>query len=121
MNSVLRAAYENEIALAKELIARDELDPGYAHLGRAHVIGQAFVVPHARSHWLMLKVELRKKRASAAFGQALRIVLGMLGSAVGLVPVGNTGGTDIGIFKRLPIAPELQNIIDGGAPPDSRA
>ena len=35
MNSVLSAAHANEIALAKELIARDELEPGYAHLGRA--------------------------------------------------------------------------------------
>jgi hypothetical protein len=121
MNSVLSAAYENEIALAKELIARDELDSGYAHLGRAHVIGQAFVVPHARSHWLMLKVELRRNRASAAFGQVLRIVLGVLGSTVGVVPIGNTGASDIGMFKRLSIAPELQNIIDGGTPPRPRA
>ena len=120
-NSVLAVAYKQEIALAKVLIARDELEQGYTHLGRAHVIGQAFIVPHARSHWLMLKVEYRRKRASAIFGQALRIVLGVLGSAVGLVPVGNTGGSDISMFKRLPIAPELQNIIDGGTPPDPRA
>jgi hypothetical protein len=44
----------------------------------------------------------------------------MLGSAVGVIPVGNTGGTDIGMFKRMPIEPELQNIIDG-VPPDPRA
>jgi hypothetical protein len=29
--------------------------------------------------------------------------------------VGNTGGTDISMFKRLPIAPELQKIIDGSS------
>ena len=87
---------------------------------RAHVIGQAFVVPHARSHWLMLEVEFRRKRPVAAFGQFVRIVLGMLGSAVGVVPVGNTGGSDVSMFKRMPIAPELQDIIDGGAPPDAR-
>jgi Protein of unknown function (DUF3703) len=121
MKSSLGVAYENEIALAKEHIARDELQQGYFHLERAHVIGQAYVVPHARSHWLMLKVELRRKRPAAAFGQAVRIVLGVLGSAVGLVPVGNTGGSDISMFKRLPIAPELQSIIDGGTRPDPRA
>ena len=49
----------------------------------------------------------------AALGQTVRILLGILGSAVGVVPVGNTGGTDIGMFKRMPIDPELQNIIDG--------
>lgn len=121
MNSLLGLAYEKEIALAKQHIARDELRQGYFHLERAHVIGQAFVVPHARSHWLMLKVEFRRKRPCAALGQALRIVLGVLGSAIGVVPVGNTGGSDISMFKRLPIAPELQSIIDGATSPDPRA
>jgi hypothetical protein len=121
MNPVQSAAFENEIARAKEFIARGELEAGFAHIERAHVIGQAFVVPHARSHWLMLKVEVRQRRAVAAFGQGVRIVLGVLGSAVGVVPVGNTGGSDVSMFKRMPIEPELQNIIDGGAPPDARA
>jgi Protein of unknown function (DUF3703) len=120
MNPVQSAAFHNEIALAKELIAKGELEASFPHLERAHIIGQAFVVPHATSHWLMLRVELRRRRVMAAFGQTVRIVLGMLGSAVGVVPVGNTGGTDISMFKRMPVEPELQNIIDG-VPPDPRA
>ena len=116
MNSVQRIAFDHEIALAKELIAKGELEASFSHLERAHVIGQAFAFPHAASHWLMLRVELRRKRAMAALGQTVRIVLGMLGSAVGAVPVGNTGGTDISMFKRMPIDPELQNIIDGVSP-----
>ena len=114
------AAFEKEIGLAKELIARGELETGFAHLERAHVIGQAFVVPHARSHGLMLLFEVRQRRPIAALGQVVRLVLGILGSAVGKVPVGNTGGSDISMFKRMPIAPELQDIIDGRAPPDAR-
>ncbi len=121
MNSVQNVAFENEMALAKELIASGHFEAGFAHMERAHVIGQASVVPHARSHWLMLKVEFRRRRPMSVFGQVVRIVLGVLGSAVGVVPVGNTGGTDVSMFKRMPIAPELQNIIDGGAPPDARA
>jgi hypothetical protein len=121
MNTVRNLAFDNEIALAKELIARGDLETGFTHLERAHVIGQAFVVPHARSHWLMLKVELRRRQPVAAFGQVVRIALGVLGSTVGFVPVGNTGGSNISMFKRMPIAPELQSIIDGGAPPDARA
>ena len=120
MNPVQRIAFDHEIALAKELIAKGELDASFSHLERAHVIGQAFVLPHATSHWLMLRVEFRRKRIMAALGQTVRIVLGMLGSAVGVVPVGNTGGTDISMFKRMPIDPELQNIIDGVSP-DPRA
>ncbi len=116
MNSVRRAAFHNEIIMAKRLLAKGQLEAGFAHLERAHIIGQAFVVPHATSHWLMLKVEIRRRRVVAAFGQTARIILGILGSAVGRVPVGNTGGTDISMFKRLPIEFELQQIIDGVLP-----
>ena len=121
MNPVQRVAFDNEIALAEEFIARGDLETGFTHLERAHVISQAFVVPHARSHWLMLKVELRRWQPVAAFGQVVRIALGVLGSAVGVVPVGNTGGSNVSMFKRMPIAPELQRIIDGDTPPDERA
>ena len=120
MNPVRRVAFDNEIALAKDLIAKGELEASFPHLERAHIIGQAFVLCHVTSHWLMLRVEFRRKRVMAALGQTVRIVFGMLGSAVGVVPVGNTGGTDISMFKRMPIEPELQKIIDG-VPPDPRA
>jgi Protein of unknown function (DUF3703) len=121
MNPVRRLAFDTEIALAKERISRGELDTGFVHLERAHVIGQASVWPHARSHWLMLIVELRRRRPVAVIGQAVRIVLGALGSAVGVVPVGNTGGSNVSMFKRMPIAPELQRVIDGDAPPSPPA
>ena len=113
MNSVQSVTFDNEIALAKELIAKGELETSFPHLERAHIIGQAFVVPHVTSHWLMLRVEFRRRRAMAALGQVARIVLGTLGSAVGVVPVGNTGGTDVSMFKRMAVAPDLQSIIDG--------
>ena len=120
MNPSRSAVFNQEIAMAKEFIARGELEAGFAHIERAHVIGQAFIVPHARSHWLMLKVEIQRRRPLAAFGQVIRIVLGVLGSAVGFVPIGNTGGSDVSMFKRMPIPPELQNSLDRDAPPDAR-
>ena len=120
LRGVRSAAFDGEIALAKELIAKGELEAGFAHLERAHVIGQAFVVPHVRSHWLMLTLEIRRRQPVAAFGQVARLVLGILGSGVGKVPVGNTGGSNVSMFKRMPIAPELQDIIDGGAQTNAR-
>lgn len=113
MKPIQKAAFANEIALAQNLIAAGELDASFPHLERAHVIGQAFVAPHVASHWLMLRVEFRRGRAMAILGQAARIVLGTLGSAVGIVPFGNTGGTNVSMFKPMAVAPELQNIIDG--------
>ena len=115
MNTQRRQAFDREIALGRELIAVGELERAFQHLERAHVIGQTFVGAHAKTHWLMLALEIRRRRMTAAFGQAVRLVLGVIGSAVGVVPIGNTGGTDIGMFKRLPIAPELQEIIDDRA------
>jgi hypothetical protein len=120
MNPVASAAFRQEIALAKEFIAKDEFEAGFHRLERAHIIGQAFVIPHATSHWLMLRTEVRRRRLLAALGQTVRLVLGVLGSAVGVVPVGNTGGTDISMFKRMPVEPELQRIIDG-VPPERDA
>ena len=122
ISSFQKTAFEYEIALAKKFIAAGELDTGFSHLERAHVIGQAFVVPHVTSHWLMLGVEIRRRRVTAALGQVARIVLGMIGSAVGTVPVGNTGGTDVSMFKRMPVAPDLRDIIDGiSSDPPARA
>ena len=118
MNDTLKSAFNREITVAKQFIARSELEQGFVYVERAHVLGQAFVVPHIRSHWLMLKVEILRRRPVAAMGQMARILLGSLGSAIGVVPVGNTGGSDISMFQRMPIAPDLLNIIEGRASGD---
>lgn len=120
MKSARRVALEQEIREAKQRIVLGNLDRAFAHLERAHVLGQPFVGPHARVHWLMCRIELRRGRGAAVVGQFLRILLGTIGSAIGVVPVGNTGGTDIGMFQRLPLSPELQAIIDGSSPADPR-
>lgn len=104
--------FDTEIGAARSRMAAGELDAAMLYLERAHVIGQLQVWPHVLSHWLMMKVELRRGRLLAAFGQFVRIVLGAIGSAVGVVPTGNTGGSDISMFERLPVAPDLQAAID---------
>jgi hypothetical protein len=104
--------FDTEIGAARARMTAGELDAAMLHLERAHVIGQLQVWPHVLSHWLMLKVELRRGRPLAAFGQFVRIVLGAVGSAVGVVPTGNTGGSDISMFQRLPVAPDLQAAIE---------
>lgn len=112
MKTQRRLAFDREIALGRELIAVGDLERAFRHLERAHVIGQTSVGAHAKAHWLMFSLEVRRRRISAVLGQGLRLVLGVIGSAIGIVPIGNTGGTDISMFKRLPIAPDLQAIID---------
>ncbi len=110
-----RLEFDREIALGRELLARGDPEGACRHLERAHVIGQNFVGAHTKAHWLMFKLELRRRRFSAVCGQAARLVLGIIGSAIGVVPIGNTGGTDISMFERLPIPPDLEEIIDANA------
>ena len=96
-----------ELSLARALIREARYDAAFSHLERAHVLGQAFVRWHVVAHWLMFKVALRRGELSAAVGQAIRIVLGAIGSALGRVPVGNTGGSNVSMFRRMAVAPEL--------------
>ncbi len=111
MTPALKEAFEREMAEARRLYRDGRLDQAFSHLETAHVLGQRHVVPHVRSHWLMLNIGLRRRSMPEVFGQAVRIVLGALGSAIGIVPYGNTGGTDISMFKRLPIASEIAHVL----------
>lgn len=112
MKSELKKAFESEMAAARRLAASGRLALAMRHLETAHVLGQRQVLPHVRTHWGMLQIALRRGALKDAFGQALRIVLGAIGSAVGIVPTGNTGGSDIGMFVRRPVDPELAALID---------
>lgn len=112
MGPALREAFEREMAQAQRFYREGQLDHAFKHLEIAHVLGQRYVVPHIRTHWLMLKIGLRRRSVTQVLGQAVRIVLGALGSAIGVVPVGNTGGTNISMFQRLPIAPDISHILD---------
>jgi protein tyrosine phosphatase (PTP) superfamily phosphohydrolase (DUF442 family) len=119
MNPLQTKAFENEVALAVQLMRSGSRDDAFTHLERAHVLGQQSVRAHVLSHWLMLKIGFNRREPMAVFGQALRIVLGAAGSAVGVVPRGNTGGTDVSMFKSMAIDPQLSRVMQGDTPMDS--
>lgn len=100
------------MAAAEGHIRAGRPDHAMRHLQRAHVLGQTFVVPHFRSHWSMFRIALMRRSLADGLGQAVRIILGALGSAVGVVPTGNTGGTDISMFARLPLDPDIAACFD---------
>lgn len=60
----------------------------------------------------MLKIGIARRSFGEVIGQVVRIVLGAIGSAVGVVPIGNTGGTNISMFKRLPIDPAIRKLVE---------
>jgi hypothetical protein len=107
MSSTHRKLLSLELSMAKGLMREAKYEDAFRHLERAHVLGQSFVRWHVVAHWLMLKVALHRGDISAALGQAIRIVLGAIGSAVGRVPIGNTGGSNVSMFQRMSIATDL--------------
>jgi hypothetical protein len=111
MSPQLRQAFEAEIAAAVRQYEMGQWDLSFNHFEVAHVLGQRYVVPHVVTHWWMLKIGLQRRSASEVIGQGARIVLGVLGSATGVVPPGNTGGTNISMFARLPIDQKLRDLM----------
>lgn len=111
MKQTLRTAFEAELARGVSLYHQGREDEAIKHLETAHVLGQRYVSPHIRSHWWMLRVEVKRASVSGVLGQALRIVLGAVGSAIGIVPHGNTGGTNVGLLKSLPIENDFQKLM----------
>lgn len=110
MHPVLREAYERELAAAQEDYAAGRLDQAFAHLERAHILGQSFTLPHARAHWDMLKVGWKRRDAVEITGQIARIAGSLLFTWL-WVPVGNTGGARVPPFKPMPIPEELQKLL----------
>jgi hypothetical protein len=111
MKTPRRRAFDRELASAVDLMNRGCRTEAFACLERAHVLGQEQVVPHVLAHFLMLRIEIQRRDVRAALGQVLRVALGALGSLIGIVPRGNTGGTDVNMFSKMPIAPELAALI----------
>lgn len=121
MNPNLQAAIARELSQARRHLDEGAFDAAFVHLERAHVLGQSRTRAHVRTHALMLELELRRREPFAAFGQLLRLVLGAAGSALGILPLGNTGGSNVGMFTRMPVAPELARIMRSADPASSRA
>ncbi len=111
MHPELRRAYEAEMTTAISRYDAGDLSVAFAHLERAHILGQSFSITHARTHWWMLKVGLRNRDIVEIAGQIPRILGALLFSRI-WVPIGNTGGARVPPFKPMPIPYELQALLD---------
>ena len=83
----------------------------FEHLERAHVLGQASTVEHVRVHFRMLLWGLRQRQPAEIGGQLLRIVGAAALTPFGLIPEGNTGGSDISPFRPVIVPPDLARLI----------
>ena len=111
MHPTLATAFDAEIQCAERALAKNNLAEAFAHLERAHVLGQWYVRPHLIAHFGMLRIGWRRRDVREIFGQLIRIPGGMIGSAIGRVPRGNTGGSRVNALKPLPIPPDLKELL----------
>jgi hypothetical protein len=103
----IRPYVERELVAARQAETRGQPDVAFSYLERAHVLGQSSTVEHVRAHWHMLLWGIRRRNLPECLGQLLRIVGAATSTALGLVPQGNTGGSNVSPFKRMPLPPEL--------------
>lgn len=101
---------DQELDAAHHADARGDHRQAFAHLERAHVLGQASTWQHVRVHWQMLRWGLRQRSLREIMGQLLRIIGAASKTAIGWVPTGNTGGANVSPFRPLPVDAELAQI-----------
>ena len=109
----LRPHFEAELQAARLATARHDLPTAFAHLERAHILGQRWALPHTHTHLLMLRHGWRIRDRREILGQVPRIVFGFVMSFFGRVPTGNTGGANVSPEQPLPIPADLQAILAG--------
>ena len=111
VHPILRQAYAAEMTAAVNQYDTGDLRLSFAHLERAHILGQSFPIAHARTHWWMLKVGWKRRDFVEVTGQIPRILGALLFSRM-WVPIGNTGGARVPPFQPMPIPEDLQRLLD---------
>lgn len=105
-----KSAYERELALYRSARATSDVQGAWHYLERAHIISQIKLPLHVHSHFEMLKFAVALRDGKEVTGQILRIVLAPLGSALGRIPIGNTGRSNVSPFKPMPMPSDLINL-----------
>lgn len=98
---------EAELAVAKSAESSGDPSSAFHRLERAHVLGQRSTVEHVRVHLHMLRWGIRQHNRREISGQIMRMIGAAAGTWVGLVPHGNTGGSNVGAFTSMAIPDDL--------------
>lgn len=112
----IKPAVDQELSAYKAAQAAGKTDAAFTHLERAHILGQESTSLHVKVHCLMLIWAIKNANTSQwnageIAGQLFRIVGAATKTALGLVPIGNTGGANISPFKKLPLDADTAELI----------
>ena len=109
----IRPHVRAELAAAFEAERQGGQHRAFWLLERAHVLSQGATLEHLRVHSHMLRFALRQGLVREALGQIPRLLLAAPLSLVGLIPTGNTGGSNVSGLRPMPVPADLRQIIDG--------
>jgi hypothetical protein len=109
----IRPYVQAELAAAFKAERQGDQHLAFRRLERAHVLSQGATIEHLRVHGHMLRFALRQGLVREALGQIPRLLLATPLSLVGLIPTGNTGGSNVSGLRPMAVPADLQQIIDG--------
>jgi len=108
----LRPHIERELVSAQCAETEGDHSRAFTHLERAHVLGQSNTLLHIQIHWKMFLWGWRNKNLGECFGQVVRIIGATTKTIFGLIPTGNTGGSNVSPFRSMPIPQDLMEILE---------
>ncbi|HRF77703.1 MAG TPA: DUF3703 domain-containing protein [Chitinophagales bacterium] len=111
MPSSLKTFYNNELNQSANNFTIGDLQKSWFHLERAHILGQPYPIAHSFVHWKMLIFGFKTKNTKEIIGQIPRLLVGGIKSFVGIIPTGNTGGSNVPPLQSMAISEDLLKVI----------
>lgn len=110
--SAISVYVRHELSEAEGLLAQGKSTEAFTHLENAHVLGQKSTKWHVLAHIRMLQWAVRNRDIRECTGQLLRIIGAATKTALGWVPTGNTGGSDVSPFRPMPLSDQHRMILE---------
>ena len=114
----IKPHWELEVAAATRAESNGDPYLAFRHLERAHILGQNSTWLHIQPHILMMRWGWRQSSSREVTGQLFRIFGAATKTAFGLIPAGNTGGSNVSPFRRMPVPRDLQTLMSAARSAD---
>lgn len=107
MSTQRKLAFRRELDASAHRLAQGDGRGAFAHLERAHILGQLSFLDHVVVHVRMLRIAFENRDALEVRGQFVRLLATVPGHLFGWVPIGNTGGANVSALRPMPIPADL--------------
>jgi hypothetical protein len=112
VNIKIYQAYLIELSSYQENKKNKNLDAAWISLERAHIFSQYYWRQHFYVHFVMLIYALQTLNLKEIIGQLPRMILAIPGSVSKNAPLGNTGRSNISMFKAQDIHSDVIDMLN---------